>query len=68
MCSVKDLCWKEAFFFFLFSENSTEIIGDPLEGVSVWFWNNTDLVSFLIIFNFTSFLFNFLEWKIFISA
>ncbi|XP_029365452.1 solute carrier family 4 member 4a isoform X1 [Echeneis naucrates] len=24
-------------------ENSTDIIGDPLEGSSVWFWNNTDL-------------------------
>ncbi|XP_054867167.1 solute carrier family 4 member 4a isoform X6 [Amphiprion ocellaris] len=24
-------------------ENSTEIIGDPLEGTSVWYWNNTDL-------------------------
>uniref|UniRef100_A0A665WCK0 Anion exchange protein n=1 Tax=Echeneis naucrates TaxID=173247 RepID=A0A665WCK0_ECHNA len=23
--------------------NSTDIIGDPLEGSSVWFWNNTDL-------------------------
>ncbi|XP_026042266.1 solute carrier family 4 member 4a isoform X3 [Astatotilapia calliptera] len=24
-------------------ENSTDIIGDPLEGTSDWFWNNTDL-------------------------
>ncbi|XP_068995209.1 solute carrier family 4 member 4a isoform X2 [Embiotoca jacksoni] len=24
-------------------ENTTEIIGDPLEGTSVWYWNNTDL-------------------------
>ncbi|XP_044051887.1 solute carrier family 4 member 4a isoform X3 [Siniperca chuatsi] len=24
-------------------ENSTDIIGDPLEGTSVWYWNNTDL-------------------------
>ncbi|XP_041643400.1 solute carrier family 4 member 4a isoform X3 [Cheilinus undulatus] len=24
-------------------ENSSEIIGDPLEGTSVWYWNNTDL-------------------------
>ncbi|XP_028269380.1 solute carrier family 4 member 4a isoform X2 [Parambassis ranga] len=24
-------------------ENSTEIIGDPLDGTSVWYWNNTDL-------------------------
>ncbi|KAM4615748.1 solute carrier family 4 member 4a [Polymixia lowei] len=24
-------------------ENSTDVIGDPLEGTSVWFWNNTDL-------------------------
>ncbi|XP_053181891.1 solute carrier family 4 member 4a isoform X6 [Scomber japonicus] len=23
--------------------NSTDIIGDPLEGSSVWYWNNTDL-------------------------
>lgn len=31
---------------FVFAENSTDIIGDPLEGTSVWYWNNTDLVSF----------------------
>ncbi|XP_078107532.1 solute carrier family 4 member 4a isoform X2 [Sander vitreus] len=24
-------------------ENNTDIIGDPLEGTSVWYWNNTDL-------------------------
>ncbi|XP_065822759.1 solute carrier family 4 member 4a isoform X1 [Labrus bergylta] len=24
-------------------ENSSTIIGDPLEGTSVWYWNNTDL-------------------------
>ncbi|XP_029294885.1 electrogenic sodium bicarbonate cotransporter 1 isoform X3 [Cottoperca gobio] len=24
-------------------ENTTDIIGDPLEGTSVWYWNNTDL-------------------------
>ncbi|XP_042278436.1 solute carrier family 4 member 4a isoform X4 [Thunnus maccoyii] len=24
-------------------ENSTDIIGDPLEGTSVWYWNNTGL-------------------------
>ncbi|KAM3610929.1 uncharacterized protein V6R79_010755 [Siganus canaliculatus] len=24
-------------------ENSTDIIGDPLEGTSIWYWNNTDL-------------------------
>ncbi|XP_037634082.1 solute carrier family 4 member 4a isoform X6 [Sebastes umbrosus] len=24
-------------------ENSTDVIGDPLEGTSVWYWNNTDL-------------------------
>ncbi|CAK6976811.1 solute carrier family 4 member 4a isoform X3 [Scomber scombrus] len=24
-------------------ENSTDIIGDPLEGSSAWYWNNTDL-------------------------
>uniref|UniRef100_UPI0037E7ADD2 solute carrier family 4 member 4a isoform X2 n=1 Tax=Semicossyphus pulcher TaxID=241346 RepID=UPI0037E7ADD2 len=24
-------------------ENSSEIVGDPLEGTSVWYWNNTDL-------------------------
>ncbi|XP_032373030.1 solute carrier family 4 member 4a isoform X7 [Etheostoma spectabile] len=24
-------------------ENSTDIAGDPLEGPSVWYWNNTDL-------------------------
>ncbi|XP_018543988.1 solute carrier family 4 member 4a isoform X2 [Lates calcarifer] len=24
-------------------ENSTDIISDPLEGTSVWYWNNTDL-------------------------
>ncbi|XP_030579367.1 solute carrier family 4 member 4a isoform X4 [Archocentrus centrarchus] len=24
-------------------ENSTELVGDPLEGTSVWIWNNTDL-------------------------
>nr|QOU09173.1 csolute carrier family 4 member 4 [Lateolabrax maculatus] len=24
-------------------ENSTDIVGDPLEGTSVWYWNNTDL-------------------------
>ncbi|XP_042343631.1 solute carrier family 4 member 4a isoform X3 [Plectropomus leopardus] len=24
-------------------ENSTDIIGDPLDGTSLWFWNNTDL-------------------------
>ncbi|XP_030579366.1 solute carrier family 4 member 4a isoform X3 [Archocentrus centrarchus] len=25
------------------AENSTELVGDPLEGTSVWIWNNTDL-------------------------
>ncbi|KAG7220442.1 hypothetical protein INR49_003311 [Caranx melampygus] len=25
------------------AKNSTDIVGDPLEGTSVWFWNNTDL-------------------------
>lgn len=29
---------------FAFAENSTEIFGDPLEGTSVWIWNNTGLV------------------------
>ncbi|XP_071339997.1 solute carrier family 4 member 4a isoform X4 [Trachinotus anak] len=24
-------------------ENSTDIVGDPLEGTSIWFWNNTNL-------------------------
>ncbi|XP_023270172.1 electrogenic sodium bicarbonate cotransporter 1-like isoform X2 [Seriola lalandi dorsalis] len=24
-------------------ENSTDIVGDPLEGTAVWYWNNTDL-------------------------
>ncbi|XP_034548227.1 solute carrier family 4 member 4a isoform X2 [Notolabrus celidotus] len=24
-------------------ENSSEVVGDPLEGTSVWYWNNTDL-------------------------
>lgn len=30
---------------FCFPENSTEIFGDPLEGTSVWIWNNTGLVK-----------------------
>lgn len=31
---------------FSLTENTTEIIGDPMEGTSVWLWNNTDLVGF----------------------
>lgn len=29
---------------FPLAENSTEDFGDPLEGTSVWIWNNTGLV------------------------
>lgn len=45
----KSLPLKNIFFFItfccVFAENSTDIVGDPLEGASVWYWNNTDLVS-----------------------
>lgn len=37
----------------VFAENSTTVIGNPLEDASVWFWNNTDMVNVLcfILFN-----------------
>lgn len=37
-------------FVFVFAENSTTVIGDPLEDTSLWFWNNTDLVSFSVFY------------------
>lgn len=48
-----DVCFAEAvksrcrltLFCDCFSENTTELRGEPIESVSVWFWNNTDLVS-----------------------
>lgn len=41
---IKALMLRGNMFCCFLAENSTDIIGDPLEGTSVWFWNNTDLV------------------------
>lgn len=41
---IKALMLRGNTFCCFLAENSTDIIGDPLEGTSDWFWNNTDLV------------------------
>lgn len=41
---IKALMLRGNMFCCFLAENSTDIIGDPLEGTSDWFWNNTDLV------------------------
>lgn len=53
---------------FSFAENSTEIFGDPLEGTSIWIWNNTGLVREDELGHFSLFFALFVMFHLFLAV